>query len=242
MNLNRKVLIWGTTAVIILSLFAGCSVTGKPQSPPDNSQAPTDQGSVETPSPTVTVQVTKEDIQKSIDALGSSAYDITWSPDNTLVAFIKEDNGTGNIYVWKTGQQSAKLISVAENTTDGFLWAPDSRHFLINVGHMGPGTITSTLVDSESLEIVASEITSVSISPPVWSPDGKYLALSRDNQNEGIIEIYIYAIASNTQVSVQKSSNTFGPYCISYWKDATIGYTEMTSSGERVEKIIEVGD
>ena len=134
------------------------------------------------------------------------------------------------------------LVSVANPTTDGFCWSPNSKYFLINVGHMGPGTITSTLIDAETLEAESSEITSVSISPPVWSADSRFLALST-YADDGTADIYAFAVASKTSVSLLKSNNPFGPYVVESWgADNVVKYTEMTSSGARIEKTIELAE
>ena len=107
---------------------------------------------------------------------------------------------------------------------------------------MGPGTITSTLIDAESLEVVSSEISSVSVSPPVWSSDSRFLALSTW-ADYSFIEISAFAVASKTTASLVKSSNSYGPYVVESWgPDNVIKYTEMTNSSEREEKTIEIGE
>ncbi len=159
-----------------------------------------------------------------------------------MVAYIKEDPKTGYVYVWKVNNTDAQLISKAEGTTDGFLWAPDSKHFLINVGHMGPATITSTLVDPESLSVLVTDITTVSISPPVWSPDGRFIALSTGDQSTNNIAILVYAVASKTSVSVLSSNNKYGPYVVESWINDAVTYTEISSTGERVQRSLLFGE
>ena len=235
----KRALFAAAAAALILCVFAGCSLFGKTEASPEPS-APL--SPLESAAPTPTPSVTKQDIQKSLDGAGDSVIDIAWSPDETTAAFIKDENGSGNIYIWRVGSAEAELVSAAENTTDGFSWAPNSKHFLINVGHMGPGTITSTLVDAGTLEVLAADITTVSISPPVWSPDGRFIALSTDDDASGNIAILIYAVASRSSVSVLQSNSTFGPYVVEKWENDTVTYTEISSTGERAELTLQFGE
>jgi dipeptidyl aminopeptidase/acylaminoacyl peptidase len=231
------------TAALLLSVMVGCTSVNSAASTTSTASETTESQNTVTADTTSDVTSTKtmdkSEIQASLDASGDGVYDITWSPDESMVAFIREEQ-QANVYVWKTGESSATLISVAESTTSGFSWSPDSQYFLINVGHMGPGTITSTLIKASSLEVVSTDITTVSISAPVWSPDSKHLALSLDDEaGSGNIEIVIYSVEGNDTASLLKSTNSYGPYTVKYWDNSgNIGYTELTSTGDRTEKVI----
>lgn len=235
----KSALLAGTSAALILSVFAGCSLLGTPAASPSPSAAPSPVVESASPTPAPTPTVTKSDIQKSLDAQGDNVIDVKWSPDDSMVVFIKE---TGKVYVWKLNSTDAQLITKAEGTTDGFLWSPDSKHFLINVGHMGPGTITSTLVDAEALSVLTTDIMTVNISPPVWSPDGRFIALSTDDKSTNDIAILIYAVASKTTVSVLSSNNKYGPYVVESWVNETVNYTEISSTGERAQSSMLFGE
>ena len=107
---------------------------------------------------------------------------------------------------------------------------------------MGPGTITITLIDAEVLEVVNSEISTVSVSTPVWSSDSRFLALSTWADYSSI-EISVFAVASETTASLVKSNNTYGPYVVESWgADNIIKYTEMTNASDSVEKTIAIGE
>jgi len=232
---------FGTVAALSLSLLAGCTFGG-PAVPSPTISAPEEMVSPSPAVPSATPSVTKDDITVTLKTYGDSAIDIAWSPDNSAVAFIKTEGQTSNIYVWKTGEENANLVSAAEPTTDGFSWSPNSKYFLVNVGHMGPGTITSTLIDAESLEVVSADITSVSVSPPLWSSDGRFFALS-SYADDGTAEITSFAVASKTSVSLLKSNNPYGPYVVESWgNDNIVKYSELTNAENRVEKILELAE
>lgn len=233
---NSKLFILIAATVLSLGLISGCTSKNEAVTSPEVSGDP--KVAVSSPTPSLT----KEDIDSALAGYGDSAIDITWSPDNSAVVFIRPEGEASNVYVWKVNEKSAVLLSAAEPTTDGFSWSPNSKYFLINVGHMGPGTITSTLIDAESLEVVSSEISSVSVSPPVWSSDSRFLALSTWADYSSI-EISAFAVASKTTASLVKSSNSYGPYVGESWgPDNVIKYTEMTNSSEREEKTIKIGE
>jgi len=243
MKLNKTISVMGISAALIVGIMSGCSGFGGTASSPSPSETPAAVSPVASVSPSPTVQLTKDEISTSLKALGDKVYDVTWSPDNTAVAFIKQDTQNANIYVWKTKQAEAQLVSKAEDTTSGFSWSPDSKYFLVNVGHMGPGTITSTLFDTDSLKALSTDISTVSVSPPVWSADSRFLALSFDDESTNAIEIKIYTVAAGTSISAVKSVNKFGPYIVKSWgEDNNIKFTEATSASERVEKTIGVGE
>ena len=237
----NKLFAIGAAAALTLSFLAGCSFknntgTSPDVSAPDTSVSPAPASSSPTPN------VTKKDIENALALYGDNAIDITWSPDNSAVAFIKLEGEASDVYLWKVGTDTEKLLMAAEPTTDGFSWSPNSKYFLVNVGHMGPGTITSTLFSAESLELLSSDISSVSISPPVWSSDSRFLALSSWADYK-TAEILSFAVSSKTTVSLVKSSNSFGPYVVEAWgEDNIIKYTEMTNSSDRTEKTIALGE
>ncbi len=238
-NLKLSVLI--TATALSLSLFSGCAGKSEAEVSP-KSAAPEITVNSDTAAPSPTTAITKAEIDSALAGYGDSAIDITWSPDSTSVAFIRLDGETSNVYVWKINEENAALISVAEPTTDGFSWSPNSKYFLINVGHMGPGTITITLIDAEVLEVVNSEISTVSVSTPVWSSDSRFLALSTWADYSSI-EISVFAVASETTASLVKSNNTYGPYVVESWgADNIIKYTEMTNASDSVEKTIAIGE
>ncbi|MEA4894012.1 MAG: hypothetical protein VB064_01990 [Oscillospiraceae bacterium] len=238
----KSALLTGTSAALIMSVFAGCSLLNPSAISPSPSEIPSSAGESSSPSPSPATTLTKNDIQKALDSQGEKVIDVTWAPDDSMVVFIQEDDEAGSVYVWKTNTADAQLVSSAEGTTDGFLWSPDSKHFLINVGHMGPGTITSTLVDAESLSVLSDDIATVSVSPPVWSPDSRFIALSADDLSTNDIKILVYAVASGTSVSVLSSNNKYGPYVVESWINDTLTYTEITASGERAQSSLLFGE
>lgn len=183
---------------------------------------------------------TKDFIQNELDKEGTAVFNVSWSPDDSMVAFIRTEEQTDNSYVWKVGQNGAVLIAAAEPTTSGFSWSPDSQYFLINVGHMGPGTITSTLVDAQNLKVSDAQIQTLQISEPLWSPDSRYLALVFDDTDKGQKGIDIFYLEKQKTKNLLNSSSDGGFYLVKDWQaDGTIVYTEYTAQGELIDKTIQ---
>ena len=243
MNLtDKKPLL--AAAVLVFGLLSGCTLPGRVQPSPSDSVSPSPavESPSPSPSPSPTPASTKDTIQAALDAKGDKVYSLTWSPDETAAVYIAEESGAASVYLWKVGSEQAQLLTAADDTTNGFLWAPDSLHFIIMVGHMGPGTITGTLVDAEGPNILTTNLTTVSVSPFLWSPDGRFIVSSAYNEADSSAEILIYAVASGTSVSIQKETNTFGPYVIEKWENADITYTAPTSETTRSENILGVAE
>ncbi|MEL4106122.1 hypothetical protein AAFA46_04670 [Oscillospiraceae bacterium WX1] len=226
-------------AVVLIALgllyLAGCRKTGAPAvstpATPAFSQSPSPSPS---PSP---AGPSKTEIGKTLTT--QKAYDVTWSPDSSMVVYIVDTADSSKIFAWKTGENDPKFLTVNGGTTSGFSWSPDSAYFLINVGHMGPGTITSTLYDAKTLESVTPDLVTVSPSPPVWSPDSRYIALSTASQdNSGSIAVTVYSVADKKTTTLVSKTNTTGFFKILSWTDGIISYMETDSSGNTTNKTV----
>jgi len=231
-------------AALLLATFAGCGFGSVAKLYTSSSPTPgTAAEATAPPSPETTV-MTQSDIQSALKAAGDKVIAPTWAPDSSAVAFVRaNDSDTGYVCLWPTTAPKETQLYKATGTEDGFLWSPDSQYVLVLVGHMGPGTVTSTIVDAKSLSTVGSVLTSVNLSPPVWSPDGRFIALSTYDESTGAAAIVVYTVGSGTTITPVKGTNSYGPYVVASW-DATntITYTEPQKSGERTKKTIGFGE
>ncbi len=133
------------------------------------------------------------------------------------------------------------VVRKADTAPSEYLWSPDGKYFLIEINHSAQGTITASIIETKALKALGDDATTVAASKPVWSPDSKYLALSTEDDSTQTITLDIYALASKTSATIATATGAKGPYIVEYWKDETIGYTEMTASGERAEQTVKVG-
>ncbi len=230
-------------ALLAAGLLTGC--TGKQAASPSPSTAPAAQTSAEvSPSPSVSpaVKVSKADIEKQLKADKANLLDVTWSPDNSAVVYLRTGTSGANICIWKVDHEKELVVRKARATLNGFLWSPDSSCFLIEIGHADSSTTTSSIVEAKTLKQLGDDVTTANVSAPVLSPDGKYLALSTIDEGSGKADLSVYALASKNTVSVVSETGAKGAYVVEYWKGETIGYTTLTASGERAEQTVLVGD
>ncbi len=173
----------------------------------------------------------KEKIQNLL-ASKNEASKIIWSPDDTQVVYIEEDNldnGLNKAHLWKVGEANSTFVRDVSPTTYGFTWAPDSKHFLISE-KLGEGSINS-IVAAASLAEEEYEIKS--ISTPVWSPDGLSLAYAYEQHNYGESwgSLEVYTLGEKKSEYIWKAKDII--YKVSYWdKEGTIGYTEIYEGKE----------
>ena len=229
-------------ALLAAGLLAGCGA--KTAVSPSPSAAPTQASEPASPSPSASpaVQLTRAQIEKQLEPDRANLLDVTWAPDDSAVLYLRSGASGANLCIWKTDQEKELVVRKAETPFDGFLWSPDAKYFLIETGHTSPATISAAIIETKTLKQLGNDVTTVDVSAPVWSPDSKYLALSTADESTGRIDLSLYALASKSTVSIVSAEKATGPYIVEYWKDDTIGYTTLTSSGERAEQTVAVGD
>ena len=240
-NSTNKTIAAALAALLAVGTLAGCGTKQAASPSSSAATAPPSETVSAAPSTSPAVKLTKDQIAKQLEADRANLLDVTWSPDNSAVIYMRNGSSGANICIWKTDQEKEQVVCKAETTLDGLLWSPDSKYFLVETGHASPATITSAIIEAKTFKQLA-EVTTVSVSAPVWSPDSRFLALSTLDESSGKIDLSIYALASKNAVSIVSAENATGPYVIEYWKDETIGYTTLTSSGERAEQTVAVGD
>lgn len=249
---TRKKLIYLMAIAVIIScalVIGGCAKLVESETQPsatdtqasasaEISDATASPESTEAPNATTSPAAEKSDkvsVEKTLEGL--NAYTITWSPDMTVVVYIADSSDASNIFAWKVGEKDPKYLAINGGTTSGFTWSPNSAYFLINVGHMGPGNVTSTIYEVKTLQPTIPDLTS--ISGPVWSSDSRYIALSTAKQDDsGYIAVDVYTIADKSITTLVSAKNTTGFFKIISWSDGVITYTETDSSGNITNKTV----
>lgn len=172
----------------------------------------------------------------------SGTHHVTWSPDNTQVAFIRDggqDFPTG--YVWKVGDAEAKSLGEVSAVTHGFIWAPDSKHFLISERQGGP-SVLATVVNASDLSRDAIQIHSVT--QPIWGPDSKRIAAGCeefDQQGNYWTTLQVFTIGQTGSTQLAKLAETGSPIAATSWTGPIITYTISDSDGNQLTKTVEVG-
>jgi len=233
-------------AALATSLLAGCGDTKteaspSPAAPPAGAEEPASPSASASPE----VQTTKAQIEAKLAEDRANLLGVTWADDDSAVAYLRSGADGANICVWRVGELNEKTVRKVSGAFNGLRWSPDGAYFLIITGRSGSTTTTSSIISAETLKQLGDDVESASVSPPVWSPDSKYLALPTEIQTEDgktTVKLDIYALASKQSVTVATQENAQGPFIVEYWKDETIGYTTLTASGERAEQTVQIGE
>lgn len=234
----KEMIVLSLATVLAAGLLAGCSI--QTAASPSPAEAPTAAAPASPPETPVST-VSKTDIEKKLEADKANIQSAVWAPDDSAVVFTRKGTSGANVCIWKVDHEKELVVRKAETTPSEYLWSPDSKYFLIEISHSTQGTITAALIEAKTLKALGDNVTTVAVSKPVWSPDGKYLALSIEDDSTQTINLDIYTLASKTSATIVTATSTGGPYIVEYWKEETIGYTEMTASGARAEQTVKVG-
>jgi len=223
----------------LLAALLGLSGCADGASAPAALQSPTAVTQTPVFSPSPSPDPDHAALQKALDEAGSSVYDIAWSPDGAMVLFVRSGAGTGQLCLWKTGQAEPIVLGEDSGTTEGFVWSPDGGKFLINVGHMGPGTVTTTIYDAAAVTQIGEELTGAKPSAPLWSPDGSKLCLSQADEETGTVTLTLLTPGGDTGTVLFRSEHAYGPLVLESWDaDGMIRFTQSTDTGTQMESAV----
>lgn len=233
---RKNVILLSLTAAFAAGLLAGCAEKrADPPSPAESrTEAPAAAASPE-------AAVTKADIERKLEKDPAGIQNAVWAPDASAVVFTRKGGDASNVCIWKVNHKRELVVCAEETTPRAYLWSPDSKYFLIEIGRASQRTIVSSIIEAKTLKSVGDNVTSVDVSAPIWSPDSKYLALSTMDESTETIRLDIYARLSRTTVAAVTGTGARGPYIVEYWKNGAIGYTEVTARGERAEQTVKIG-
>ncbi len=241
----KRALAAALSAALAAALLTGCgnkkaAETQAPVSAPSETQSVSP-----SPSASAAPQTTKAEIEAKLETDRANLLDVTWAPDNSAVVYLRSGGSGATICLWRVGKLNEQTVRKVEGTLDGLVWSPDAACFLIVSGHTGSADSTSSIIDVKTLKQLGGDVASAGVSAPVWSPDGKYLALSVDTKTDDgktTASLAVYALASQSSVTVATQEGAQGSFIVEYWKGETVGYTTLTASGERAEQTVNIGE
>src|SRR6266498_2236424 len=123
---------------------------------------------------------------------GGDAYQMTfgekpstnpdWSPDGRWIAFTSSRSGKNNLYLMRSTGGEAEMITDVKSGVGGFAWSPDGKSIVFTLTEPPKAddwtSANVSVVDVASGEIKALAATAAVESQPIYSPDGKWVALT----------------------------------------------------------------
>lgn len=169
--------------------------------------------------------------------------EISWSPDNSRIAFSAMQDGKWNIYVMRAdGSQSTKLTS---NTPDidyfSASWSPDGKQIAFSARHgknaKGDIYVMNAADGSGIRQLTAHPAHD---SAPAWSPDGKRIAFisDRDAKDPGgkdhEMQIYLMrADGSEQQRLLKTETHDYDPQ----WSPDSQRIVYYAEKGDRKDQV-----
>ena len=141
----------------------------------------------------------------------------TWSPDGRQIAFVRESEGSGAIYmVPSAGGQERKLIDVsgavwAPHLVPALSWSPDGRWLFLGEksGNSTPARIVRLSTDTlEKTPLTSPKEGTLGDFFPALSPDARHLAFVRsDSRTWGNMDVWVQPASGG-----EPRRLTFGKY------------------------------
>ena len=132
----------------------------------------------------------------------SREKDAVWSPDGKNIAYLSDKSGEYEIYIInQNGKNEAiQLTQHIDGYRHTLCWSPDSKKIAfadqtLRCYILDINSKQVTEVDKAYYENVDVSIDNKPISDYSWSPDSRYLAYSRMNENF-VYQVYIYSLES----------------------------------------------
>lgn len=187
----------------------------------------------------------KESDYTSIDDLLNKQENvdiISWSPDKSCVAFIIRDaNWEGKVYLWHIGDQKPTEIHAERDLIGDFIWSPDSQYVIVDIGTSI--SRTSYVVRAKDNELLYS----ISyISRVLWSPDSKFIAMTRESDEkiiietelEGTTDVYLFNVETEEMQIIDKGAPEYFLWLTS-WDDDGLHYIRSyVNESDKSEELI----
>lgn len=149
----------------------------------------------------LTVPAEKGDIRNLTQTVGAAERDPAWSPDGKLIAYFSDESGEYELHLRpQDGRGEVKKLKVGDANSFFYnpTWSPDSRNIACS-----DKRLNLWIVDLESGKSTRVDSSPYDDDPFVvaWSPDGKWLAYSRQLKNY-LNAIFLYSLESGKSEQV----------------------------------------
>jgi len=149
---------------------------------------------------------------------GSRDKDAAWSPDGKTIAYISDRTGEYEIYLAdpKGLTEPVQLTEHADGYRHTLRWSPDSRKIAyadqtLRCFYIDLETKKITEIDKAEFEDVDVSLDAKPINDFAWSPDSRFIAYSKMNQDL-LYQVHVYALDDGGRQRVSNGEfNDFNP-------------------------------
>ncbi|HUE81841.1 MAG TPA: S41 family peptidase [Pyrinomonadaceae bacterium] len=136
---------------------------------------------------------------------------VRYSPDGKTIAFVSDKSGREEIYITAVDSAAeAHKITDLDTLKFAYAWAPDSKEIAFT-----SSDDKLRKVNLENRQVVVLDTSRFgNFGPPVWSPDGKWLAYSKPDATR-TTDIYMLAVSGQEKAAHKitfDSSNESNPW------------------------------
>jgi tricorn protease len=175
-----------------------------------------------------TIPAEKGDTRNLTNTSNAAEREPSWSPDGKTIAYFSDASGEYQLYLKdQTGFKPPTAIDLGPNPSFFYnlQWSPDSRHIVYTDKHLRLWYLDAPGVDDKGKPTLAGKPVLVDTShqggfgeagfDPVWSPDSKWIAYTRDLDNN-LKAVFLYSLEKHTFTQVtdgmsDASSPAFDP-------------------------------
>jgi len=161
-----------------------------------------------------TVPGEKGDTRNLTNTPAAAERDPAWSPDGKTLAYFSDASGEYQLYLRdQTGFKPPTVIDLGPNPSYYYhpRWSPDSKHILFADKHSRLWYLDAPSKDAAGKDVPAGKPVLIETSHdgefsvdgfrPVWSPDSKWIAYTRELAND-LGAIFLYNLEKHTSTQV----------------------------------------
>jgi Tol biopolymer transport system component len=169
----------------------------------------------------------------------SASWGASPSPDGSRIAFLTGRDGNYEIYAMDAGGGNAVNLTNHPDYDVLAVWSPDGTRIAFmstrgfELGSIGPfpGHIYLMNSDGSNLEQVTTEPLTSSLGPGDWSPDGRFLLLSRDVDDQ--LDLFLLDVETRTERRLTTAPES--EYTADFSSDGSrIAFHAETDSGSHI--------
>jgi tricorn protease len=151
-----------------------------------------------------TVPAEKGDTRNLTKTPATAERDPSWSPDGKSVAYFSDASGEYQLFIRdQNGLGAPKVIDLGPDPSFFYspTWSPDSRHIVYSDKHLHLWYVDVDGGKPVKIDTAIRDGFQKTIGELSWSPDSKWIAYSRDLENQ-LQAVFLYSLDTRTATQI----------------------------------------